>query len=77
MDSPCQHVPGAGWLHQAWVRGLKWWPAKIIGTALGMTLFFAAYFQVLHHPIFPVTTMPLIAVDRLIRFQPEALPLYL
>jgi membrane-associated phospholipid phosphatase len=77
MDSPHTRTPGAGWLHQAWVRGLKWWPAKMIGTALGMTLFFFAYFWVLHHPRFPVTTMPLTAVDRLIRFRPEALPLYL
>jgi membrane-associated phospholipid phosphatase len=76
MDSPYTHTPGAGWLPQAWVRGLKWWPAKVMGTALGMTLFFFAYFWVLHHPLFPVTTMPLTAVDRLIHFQPEALPLY-
>jgi len=47
------------------------------GMTLGMTLFFAAYFRVLHHPIFPVTIMPLTAVDRLISFRPEALPLYL
>jgi membrane-associated phospholipid phosphatase len=48
-----------------------------MGTALGMTLFFFAYFWVLHHPLFPVTTMPLTAIDRLIRFRPEALLLYL
>jgi membrane-associated phospholipid phosphatase len=42
-----------------------------------MTLFFVAYFRVLHHPLFTVTVMPLTAVDRLIRFQPGALPLYL
>jgi membrane-associated phospholipid phosphatase len=42
-----------------------------------MALFFFAYFLVLHHPLFPVTTMPLTALDRLIRFRPEALPLYL
>ena len=77
MDAPHQYAPGAGWLHQAWVRGLKWWPAKVMGTTLGMTLFFFAYFWVLHHPVFPVTTMPLTAVDRLIGFRPEALPLYL
>ena len=49
----------------------------MIGMTLGMTLFFAAYFWVLHHPLFHVTTMPLTAVDRLISFRPEALPLYL
>jgi len=77
MDSSHPRAPEAGWFYQAWVRGLKWWPAKVMGTALGMTLFFAAYFWVLHHPLFPVITMPLTAVDRLIRFRPEALPLYL
>ena len=70
-------APGAGWFYQAWVRGLKWWPAKVIGTILGTALFFFAYFWVLHHPLFPVTTMPLNAVDRLIHFRPDALPLYL
>ena len=65
------------WLHQAWIRGRKWWPAKLMGTTVVMTLFFIAYFGVLHHPLFPVTTMPFTAMDRLIRFRPEALPLYL
>jgi len=76
MDSPPKPAPGVGWLHQAWCRGLRWWPAKLAGTTLGMTLFFVAYFAVLHHPLFTVTIMPLTAVDRLIRFRPEALPLY-
>ena len=49
----------------------------MIGTTLGMMLFFAGYFVVLQHPLFPVTTMPLTAVDRLIGFHPGALPLYL
>jgi membrane-associated phospholipid phosphatase len=71
------HAPGVSWLHQAWIRGLKWWPAKLIATTIGMTLFFVAYFGVLHHPLFPVTTMPFTTMDRLICFRPEALPLYL
>jgi membrane-associated phospholipid phosphatase len=49
----------------------------MIGMTLGMTLFFAAYFRVLHHPLFSVTIMPLTSVDRWISFRPEALPLYL
>lgn len=49
----------------------------MIGTAVVMTAFFLAYFWVLDHPLFPVSTMPFTAVDRLISFQPEALPLYL
>lgn len=44
--------------------------------ALGLTAFFIAYFAVLRHPLFPVTTMPVTALDRWIGFHPEALPLY-
>ncbi|HXI70860.1 MAG TPA: phosphatase PAP2 family protein [Verrucomicrobiae bacterium] len=71
------HPPAAGWLHQAWIRIVKWWPVKLVGTTLVMTGFFVAYFWVLKHPLFPVTTMPLTAIDRLIRFRPETVPLYL
>ena len=58
-------------------RLFKWWPVKLAGTTLGMTVFFAVYFIVLRHPIFPVITMPLTVVDGWISFQPAALPLYL
>jgi membrane-associated phospholipid phosphatase len=54
-----------------------WWPAKLIGTTLGMAVFFVVYFWLLRHPINPITTVPLTAVDRLVGFRPEALPLYL
>ena len=77
MNSPHKQLTEAGWLQQAGVRAIKWWLVKMIGTALVMTAFFLAYFWVLHHPLFPVTTMPFTAVDRLIAFRPEALPLYL
>ncbi len=69
--------PGVSWIHQVAARVLTWWPAKMLGTTLGMTAFFAAYFWLLRHPQFPVTFMPLTAADRLIGFFPEALPLYL
>ena len=59
MDLPHQRATRVWLASQAWIRGLTWWPAKMIGITLGMTLFFAAYFWVLHHPLFPVTTMPL------------------
>ena len=58
-------------------RLVRWWPAKLLGTTLGMTVFFTAYFWVLNHPLYPVTVMPLTALDRLIAFQPAALPVYL
>jgi hypothetical protein len=77
MNLPRIRTSSAGWLHQALARVLTWWPVKMIGTALIMTAFFVAYFWVLNHRFFPVTTMPFTAVDRLIGFQPGALPLYL
>jgi len=77
MDLPHQHPTANGWFHEALSRVLTWWPAKMLGTSVGMTVFFAVYFWVLNHPHFPVTTMPLTGVDRLIDFRPEALPLYL
>lgn len=58
-------------------RLLTFWPAKFAGTALGMVVFFVAYFWVLRHPLRPVLVMPLTVVDRMIAFCPVALPLYL
>jgi membrane-associated phospholipid phosphatase len=42
-----------------------------------MTVFFELYFRILKHPIFPVTIMPVTAVDRFVGFQPAGLSLYL
>lgn len=49
---------------------------KSVGTTVLMTVFFIAYFFVLHHPLRPVTTMPMLALDRWIGVQAWALPLY-
>lgn len=58
-------------------RLLSHWPAKLWGTTLGMTAFFAAYFWVLRHPLRPVMVMPFLAIDARVTFRPKALPLYL
>ena len=50
---------------------------KSIGTTLFISLFFAAYFHLLKDPAYPTTVMPITAVDRLISFQPLALPVYI
>jgi membrane-associated phospholipid phosphatase len=50
---------------------------KSVGTTLFITLFFAAYFYLLHGPAYPTTVMPVTWLDRLIGFQPLALPMYL
>ena len=65
------------WLRQIGPRLRTLWLAKMIGMTLGMTAFFVAYFATLNHPLFPVTAIPLTAIDRLVGFRPEALPLYL
>jgi membrane-associated phospholipid phosphatase len=50
---------------------------KMFGT-MGFTLvFFAAYLYLLKHPAFPVSVMPITWPDRLVDFQPVALPVYL
>ena len=77
MDLPPERLPDVGWLRQIGARVLTWWPAKMIGTSAGMTAFFVVYFWLLRHPLHPVTVMPLTAIDRLVGFRPEALPLYL
>jgi membrane-associated phospholipid phosphatase len=77
MDPPRPRPPEVGWSQEVGDRVRTWWLAKLLGTSLGMAAFFVAYFCLLRHPIFPVVVMPLTAADRLIGFQPEALPLYL
>ncbi len=77
MELPTTRLPDAGWHRLAGARLLVLWPYKLIGTTVAMTVFFALYFYVLNHPVFPVTVMPQVGLDRLIGFRPEALPLYL
>ena len=50
---------------------------KSIGTTLFIGVFFGAYFYLLKAPAYPTTVMPIILLDRLIDFQPRALPLYI
>jgi hypothetical protein len=49
---------------------------KTLGICGFMWIFFIGYFQVLRHPVHPVTVMPMTAFDRLIPFQPQALAAY-
>jgi len=49
---------------------------KLVGMPLGMTAFFAVYFWLLTHARLPVTTVPRIFIDRMVGFEPWALPLY-
>ncbi len=53
------------------------WLLKTVGISAFITLFFVAYFRLLKSPVFPVTVMPVTALDDWIAFNPFALPLYL
>ena len=57
------------------MRCLFW--LKALGLTVFMWAFFAAYFQVLRHPVNEVTLMPLTALDHAIGFQPAALAVYI
>lgn len=56
------------------VKALFW--LKAVGVPAFMTLFFWAYIYILKHAWFPVTVMPLTAIDRLIPYRDGAWLLY-
>jgi hypothetical protein len=60
-----------------WCRILTCFWFKMIGTMCFTLLFFVAYLYLLRYPAHPVFLIPLTPVDRLVGFQPAALPLYL
>ncbi|HEY1992379.1 MAG TPA: phosphatase PAP2 family protein, partial [Gammaproteobacteria bacterium] len=61
---------------QAWSRfAFRWW-LKTAGITAYITGFMCVYFTLLRHPLFPVTTLPLTALDRAIGFAPWSLFLY-
>lgn len=67
----------AMWLQQIKIALNSHLLLKVIGTTALITLFFIAYFYVLNHPAFPITIIPSTVLDKLISFQPLALPIYL
>ena len=69
--------PSQPWTADIAFRMRRLFAVKLMGTTLCTGLFFIGYFYLLHHPVYPVTVMPLTALDRLIPFQPHALLVYL
>lgn len=65
------------WYRQVAAVLLRHMLIKGIGTMLFISLFFIAYFYLLKQPAYPTSMMPFTFLDRLIGFQPMALPLYL
>lgn len=68
------HRPG--WLQQAVFRFKSHWLLKMLGTTGAITTFMMVYFVLLRHPLFPVTTIPLTPLDRLIEFRPWSIVPY-
>lgn len=69
--------PDSSWSDALVARFRVLAPLKAFGTMFFMLLFFMAYLQLLHDPVFAVTTMPLTAVDHWVAFEPPALLFYL
>lgn len=69
-------VAPSGRYREAWSRfAFRWW-LKTLGISAYITAFMCVYFMLLRHPLFPVTPMPLTALDRAIGFAPWSLFLY-
>ena len=72
--TPTRSPQGTAWLA---ARLKAHWRFKLIAGAIIVIAFFIGYFLLLRYHIFPVREMPTTTLDRLIAFQPGALPLYL
>ena len=74
MSASPQETP---WFRQAAAVIPKHLVLKSVGTTVFISVFFLIYFHVLRHPAYAPTVIPVIWLDRLISFEPRALPLYL
>jgi hypothetical protein len=70
-------TPTRSWHAQAVAAATTHMILKGVGTTAFISIFFLAYFHVLNHPASLPMVMPVIWLDRLIGFQPFALPVYL
>ncbi len=61
------------WARQAARRLREHLPLKMLSTTVAISVFMVIYFILLRHPLFPVTLIPLTAMDRWIGFQPWSL----
>jgi membrane-associated phospholipid phosphatase len=77
VDVLAAEAPGAAWAGELWRRIRRLLLLKAVGISAFMWAFFVAYFYLLRQPAYPITEMPLTALDRLIPFQPAAMGAYL
>jgi membrane-associated phospholipid phosphatase len=77
IDPPTGPLPTQTWRADLALRIRRHLAVKAIGITAFTWLFFVGYFYLLRHPAYPVTVVPLLALDHLIPFQPAALLAYL
>ena len=77
VDASAHATPQRPWHRQIAAAVFEQAIVKAIGIPVFIGLFFVAYFYLLRNPAYPTTEMPILWLDRLIDFQPLALPLYL
>jgi len=70
-------TPWPAWAAEFGLRMRRYFVIKTLGITGATWLFFIGYFYILRHPAYPVTLMPLTALDHLIPLQPAALVAYL
>jgi membrane-associated phospholipid phosphatase len=68
--------PPLRWTIELGTRARRSFVLTLIGTTFLTGLFFIAYFYVQRHPAYTPTVLPLTALDQMIAFQPQALPVY-
>jgi membrane-associated phospholipid phosphatase len=76
VQSLSENSPPLPWYRQVAAALAKHPYLKAIGTTLFIALFFGAYFYLLKEPAYPTTVMPFTLLDRLIAFEPLAMPMY-
>jgi len=65
------------WYRQLGTRLKTHWRFKLMAGAVMLISYFSVYFLLLYHPVFPVTQMPITAMDRFVTLSPNTLLLYI
>jgi hypothetical protein len=76
VDAVATTAVPAHWTSQAAVTFWRFWKFKFAGSVAFAGLFFVGYFALLKHPAHVVTTMPVLAIDQAIPFQPHTIWIY-
>ncbi|HEY9153715.1 MAG TPA: phosphatase PAP2 family protein [Opitutaceae bacterium] len=76
MEAVATNALSAHWTSRAAAIFWRFWKIKFAGSVAFAGLFFLGYFALLKHPTHIVTTMPVMALDEAIPFQPQTIWIY-